>query len=58
MLVDRDAAITTFKKEKYYHVRLVLSGAGAASERISDKAESRRIKKRLAKRRGQSILPL
>ena len=24
MLVDRDAAITTFKKEKYYHVRLML----------------------------------
>ncbi len=22
MLADRDAAITTFKKEKYYHVRL------------------------------------
>lgn len=40
MLVDRDAAITTFKKEKYYHVRLTLSGAEAASERISDKAEA------------------
>ena len=36
MLVDRDAAITTFKKEKYYHVRLALSGAEAASERLSD----------------------
>ena len=44
MLVDRDAAITTFKKEKYYHVRLVLSGAGAASERISDKAEADALK--------------
>ena len=31
MLVDRDAAITTFKKEKYYHVRLSLSGVEAAS---------------------------
>ena len=40
MLVDRDAAITTFKKEKYYHVRLALSGAEAASERISDKAKA------------------
>lgn len=37
MLTDRDAAISNFKKEKYYHVRLDLSGAEAASERISDK---------------------
>ena len=44
MLVDRDAAITTFKKEKYYHVRLVLSGVEAASERISDKAEADALK--------------
>ena len=44
MLVDRDAAITTFKKEKYYHVRLVLSGAEAASERISDKEEADALK--------------
>lgn len=44
MLVDRDAAITTFKKEKYYHVRLTLSGAEATSERISDKAEADALK--------------
>ena len=44
MLVDRDAAITTFKKEKYYHVRLTLSGAEAASERISDKTEANALK--------------
>ena len=44
MLVDRDAAIATFKKEKYYHVRLTLSGAEAASERISDKAEADALK--------------
>ncbi len=37
MLVDRGEAISHFKKEKYYHVRLMLSGAEAASERISDK---------------------
>ena len=37
MLTDRGAAISHFKKEKYYHVRLGLSGAEAASERISDK---------------------
>ena len=42
MLVDRDAAITGFKKEKYYHVRLELSGVEAASERIraADEAEA------------------
>ena len=34
MLVDRDAAITTFKKEKYYHVRLSLPGVEAASAKI------------------------
>ena len=37
MLVDRGEAISHFKKEKYYHVSLALSGAEAASERISDK---------------------
>ncbi len=37
MLVDRGEAISHFKKEKYYHVRLDLSGAEAASERISDR---------------------
>ena len=37
MLVDRGEAISHFKKEKYYHVRLDLSGVEAASERISDK---------------------
>lgn len=44
MLVDRDAAITSFKKEKYYHVRLDLSGAEASSERISDAAEADTLK--------------
>ena len=34
MLVDRDATITTFKKEKYYHVRLMLPGAEAVSVRL------------------------
>ena len=34
MLVDRDAAITTFRKEKHYHVRLSLSGVEAASAKI------------------------
>ena len=44
MLTDRDAAITHFQKEKYYHVRLDLSGAEAASGRISDKAEADALK--------------
>ena len=44
MLADRDAAITNFKKEKYYHVRLALSGAEAASERISDSGEADTLK--------------
>ena len=44
MLVDRDAAITSFKKEKYYHVRLAMGGAEAASERIraADEADALR----------------
>lgn len=44
MLADRDAAITNFKKETYYHVRLALSGAEAASERISDSNEAGALK--------------
>ena len=44
MLTDRDAAISHFQKEKYYHVRLDLSGAEAASGRISDKAETDALK--------------
>ena len=44
MLVDRGEAISHFKKEKYYHVRLDLSGAEAASERISDKQKADTLK--------------
>ena len=44
MLVDRDAAITTFKKEKYYHVCLSLSGAEAISERLSGSDEAAALK--------------
>ena len=43
MLVDRDAAITTFKKEKYYHVRLMLPGAEAVSERLPAADEAREL---------------
>ena len=44
MLVDRDAAITTFKKEKYYHVRLMLPGAEAVSVRLPAADEARELK--------------
>ncbi len=44
MLVDRDTAITTFKKEKYYHVRLSLSGVEAASAKIHAAEEAGNLK--------------
>ena len=44
MLVDRDAAISTFKKEKYYHVRLSLSGAEATSGKICAAEEAENLK--------------
>ena len=44
MLVDRDTAITTFKKEKYYNVRLSLSGVEAASAKIHAAEEAGNLK--------------
>ena len=44
MLVDRGEAISHFKKEKYYHVRLALSGAEAVNERISDREKAAALK--------------
>ena len=44
MLVDRGEAISHFKKEKYYHVRLDLSGAEAVNERISDREKADALK--------------
>ena len=44
MLVDRDAAISSFKKEKYYVVRLSLGGAEASSERIRAADEAQALK--------------
>lgn len=44
MLVDRDTAITRFQKEKYYHVRITVGGAEAASERISDAEKAKVLK--------------
>ena len=34
MLADRDWKVTSFKKEKYHHVRLTVGGAEAVSEKI------------------------
>ena len=44
MLVDRDAAITSFKKEKYYVVRLSLGGTEAASAKICAAGEAKELK--------------
>ena len=44
MLTDRDAAISTFQKEKYYHVRLMLPGAEAASAKIRAADEANGLK--------------
>lgn len=44
MLVDRDAAITSFKKEKYYVVRLSLNGTEAASAKICAAGEAKELK--------------
>ena len=43
MLVDREAQIMSFKKEKYHIVRLDLDGTEAASARISDKSEADKL---------------
>ena len=40
MLVDRDAKITDFKKEKYHIVHIAAGGADAVSSRFSDAAEA------------------
>ena len=44
MLADREAQIMSFKKEKYYIVRLDLDGTEAVSARISDKSEADKLK--------------
>ena len=43
MLVDRNDAITNFKKEKYYHVRLTLGDVEAISEKVSSREKSEEI---------------
>ena len=44
MLVDREAQIMSFKKEKYHIVRLDLDGIEATSVRISDKRDADELK--------------
>ena len=43
MLADRSEAIMSFKKEKYYHVHLVLDGTEAVSDRFSSKEAAEKI---------------
>ena len=43
ILADRSDAITNFKKEKYYHVHLVLDGTEAVSDRFSSKEAAEKI---------------
>ncbi len=44
LLVERDAKITNFKKEKYHIVHIGVGGADAVSSRFSDAAEANIIK--------------
>ena len=44
MLTERDAAITAFRKEKYYHVRLSVGGMEAVSERLKSKEDAETLK--------------
>lgn len=44
MLVDRDADINGFNKEKYYHARIACGDFEAASERLKDKSEAEKIR--------------
>ena len=44
MLTDRDAAIAGFTKEKFYHVRLALNGAEAASRKLTAAGEAETLK--------------
>lgn len=45
ILADRSDAITNFKKEKYYHVHLVLDGTEAVSDRFSSKEAAEKVAK-------------
>lgn len=45
ILADRSDAITNFKKEKHYHVHLVLDGTEAVSDRFSSKEAAEKVAK-------------
>ncbi len=57
MLVNRDYAISSFKKEKYHVVRLDVGGVAALSERQDDEAAARQMKAACEIRRP-FVLPL
>ena len=44
MLVDREAKISDFKKEKYHIVHIAAGGMEAASDRVSNAADADAIK--------------
>ena len=43
MLVEREAAITNFKKEPFYTVHLLVGGIDAVSEKFKDKSEAEKV---------------
>ena len=45
LLMEREAAITSFKKEKFYTVELKLEGLTAASGRIKSKTEAEKLRR-------------
>ena len=45
LLMEREAAITSFKKEKFYTVELKLAGLTAVSGRIQSKTEAEKLRK-------------
>ena len=55
MLVDRDAAITGFRKEPYYHVRLSLDSAEVISGKVKENAEAEKIKEACEKSQAVCI---
>jgi len=48
MLVNRDWRISNFQKENYYHVRLKVDGAEAASEKITTQEEAQAVQQACA----------
>ena len=57
MLVNRDYAISSFKKEKYHVVRLDVGGVAALSERQDDEAAARAYESGLREIAGRLYFP-